>query len=146
MLANDEQPDDVREKVQLYRGVLPMSTGVPILSMQSVQIAWNLRVDRLYKVGRFLISNAGTAGGAADWAVNDIKISGVSQFVQPGDVSGAVFATDAPNEIDKFVRFPPRQIEMDDVVVMVTYIGLNERGCPFFSSMVGMVDDALGLE
>lgn len=75
---------------------------------QSAQIAWHIRIpDRpqtwIYKIGRFIISNAGTAWGAADWNVHDIKINGVSQFVQSGDVSGAVFAPNAPNEIDEFV-------------------------------------------
>jgi hypothetical protein len=98
-----------------------------------------------------VISNAGTWGGAADWIVNDIKISDVSQFVQAGDVSGAVFTANAshapaPNEIDKFVQFKPVQITMDDVVVVVTYIGLNEMGCPFYGALVGTVVDSARAE
>src|SRR5882762_1049784 len=148
VLAGDEQSDDGREEPQLFaravaadspnRDILPISTGVPILPTQSAQIAWHIRIpDRpqtwIYKIERFVISNAGTAGGSADWIVNDIKISDVSQFVQPGDVSGAVFctanATNALNEID--MQFKAVQITMDTVVVVVTYIGPNERGCPF---------------
>jgi hypothetical protein len=166
VLAGDEQSDDGREEPQLFarvtavdspnRDILPISTGVPILPTQSAQISWHIRIpDRpqtwIYKIGRFVISNAGTAGGAADWIVNDIKISDVSQFVQSGDVSGAVFAANAshapaPNEIDKFVQFKPVQITMDAVVIVVTYIGLNEMGCSFFSAMVGTVVDTARAE
>jgi hypothetical protein len=117
---------------QANRDILPMSTGVPILPTQSAQITGRPQT-LVFKIGRFVISNAGTAGGSADWIVNDIKIGNVSQFVQSGDVPGDLFAT---NAIDTFVRFAPAQTAMD-VVVVTTYIGLNESGCPFFGAMVG---------
>ena len=117
---------------QANRDILPMSTGVPILPTQSAQITGRPQV-LAYRCGRFLISNAGTAGGAADWIVNDIKIGNRSQFVQSGDVPGDLFAV---NAIDTFVRFETAQTAMD-VVVVVTYIGLNESGCPFFGAMIG---------
>jgi hypothetical protein len=109
-----------------------MSTGVPILPTQSAQITGRPQC-LVYRCTRFMISNAGTAGGAADWIVNDIKIGNVSQFVQSGDVPGDLFAS---NAIDTFVRFAPAQTAMD-VVVVVTYIGLNESGAPFFGAMLG---------
>jgi hypothetical protein len=117
---------------QANRDILPMSTGVPILPTQSAQITGRPQV-LVFKIGRFVISNAGTSGGAADWIVNDIKIGNRSQFVQSGDVPGDLFAT---NAIDTFVRFEAAQTAMD-VVVVVTYIGLNESGAPFFGAMVG---------
>ena len=117
---------------QANRDILPMSTGVPILPTQSAQITGRPQA-LVFKIGRFLISNAGTAGGAADWIVNDIKIGNRSQFVQSGDVPGDLFAV---NAIDTFVRFDAAQTAMD-VVVVVTYIGLNESGAPFFGAMVG---------
>ena len=117
---------------QANRDILPMSTSVPILPTQSAQITGRPQT-LVFKIGRFVISNAGTAGGSADWIVNDIKIGNVSQFVQSGDVPGDMFAT---NAIDTFVRFATAQTAMD-VVVVVTYIGLNESGCPFFGAMVG---------
>src|SRR5512143_2183127 len=117
---------------QANRDILPMSTGVPILPTQSAQITGRPQT-LVFKIGRFVISNAGTAGGAADWIVNDIKIGNRSQFVQSGDVPGDLFAT---NAIDTFVRFEAAQTAMD-VVVVTTYIGLNESGCPFFGAMVG---------
>jgi len=117
---------------QANRDILPMSTGVPILPTQSAQITGRPQC-LVYRCTRFMISNAGTAGGAADWIVNDIKIGNRSQFVQSGDVPGDLFAS---NAIDTFVRFESAQTAMD-VVVVVTYIGLNESGCPFFGAMVG---------
>jgi hypothetical protein len=123
---------DAPMPTQANRDILPMSTGVPILPTQSAQITGRPQT-LVFKIGRFVISNAGTAGGSADWIVNDVKIGNVSQFVQSGDVPGDMFAT---NAIDTFVRFAPAQTAMD-VVVVVTYIGLNESGCPFFGAMVG---------
>jgi len=117
---------------QANRDILPMSTGVPILPTQSAQITGRPQT-LVFKIGRFVISHGGTSGGAADWIVNDIKIGNRSQFVQSGDVPGDIFAN---NAIDTFVRFDTAQTAMD-VVVVVTYIGLNESGCPFFGAMVG---------
>ncbi len=114
------------------REVLPMSTGVAILPTQSAQIT--ARPQRVaFRPERVFISAAGTSGGAADWVVNDIKIGNRSQFSQSGDVPGDMFAT---NAIDGFVSFETAQTAMD-VVLVVTYIGLNESGCPFFASIVG---------
>ena len=139
MMAPDGYPFPARAAVvtapmptQANRDILPMSTGVPILPTQSAQITGRPQT-LVFKIGRFVISNAGTAGGAADWIVNDIKIGNRSQFVQSGDVPGDLFAT---NAIDTFVRFEAAQTAMD-VVVVVTYIGLNESGAPFFGAMVG---------
>ena len=47
-----------------------------------------------------------------------------------------VYLLFAVNAIDTFVRFDTAQTAMD-VVVVVTYIGLNECGAPFFGAMVG---------
>jgi len=117
---------------QADRWILPMSTGVPILPTQSAQITGRPQAQA-YQCNRFVISNSGTSGGAADWIVNDIKVGNQSQFVQSGDVPGDMFAT---NAIDTFVRFQTAQTAMD-VVVVVTYIGLNESGVPFFGAMLG---------
>lgn len=114
------------------RWILPMSTGVPILPTQSAQITGRPQA-MVFRVERFIISNAGTSGGAADWIVNDIKIGNQSQFVQSGDVPGDMFAT---NTIDAFVSFRTAQTAMD-VVVVCTYIGMNESGVPFYASMLG---------
>jgi hypothetical protein len=116
------------------RDILPISSGIPILPTQSAEIT--AHPQRAFRCERFMISGAGTSGGAADWIVRDIRIGGRSQFVQgvQGDVPGDAFAT---NAIDAFVRFETAQATMA-IAVSVTYIGLNEGGCPFFGSMVGM--------
>jgi hypothetical protein len=125
-LVQDPGPD------RSGREVLPMSTGVAILPTQSAQIT--ARPQRVaFRPERVFISAAGTSGGAADWVVNDIKIGNRSQFSQSGDVPGDMFAT---NAIDGFVSFETAQTAMD-VVMVVTYIGLNESGVPFFASIVG---------
>jgi hypothetical protein len=125
-LVQDRGPD------RAGREVLPMSTGVAILPTQSAQIT--ARPQRVaFRPERVFISAAGTSGGAADWVVNDIKIGNRSQFSQSGDVPGDMFAT---NAIDGFVSFETAQTAMD-VVMVVTYIGLNESGVPFFGSIVG---------
>jgi hypothetical protein len=125
-LVQDPGPD------RAGREVLPMSTGVAILPTQSAQIT--ARPQRVaFRPERVFISAAGTSGGAADWVVNDIKIGNRSQFSQSGDVPGDMFAT---NAIDGFVSFETAQTAMD-VVMVVTYIGLNESGVPFFASIVG---------
>jgi len=114
------------------REVLPMSTGVAILPTQSAQIT--ARPQRVaFRPERVFISAAGTSGGAADWIVNDIKIGNRSQFSQSGDIPGDMFAT---NAIDGFVSFETAQTAMD-VVMVVTYIGTNESGTPFYASIVG---------
>ena len=117
---------------QAVRIVLPMSTGCPILPTQSAQITARSQMGA-FRPERIFISAAGTSGGAADWVVNDCKIGNRSQFAQSGDVPGDMFAT---NAIDGFVSFETVQTAMD-VVLVVTYIGLNESGCPFFGAMVG---------
>jgi hypothetical protein len=114
------------------RWILPMSTGVPILPTQQAQITGRPQAVA-YCVTRFIIGNGGTAGGAADWIVNDLKIGNQSQFVQSGDVPGDSFAV---NAIDAFVSFQTAQTAMD-VVVVITYIGMNESGVPFYSTMLG---------
>ena len=121
----------------MNRHVLPIASGVPILPGQSVQITSRAHTSA-FRCERFMISNAGTPGGAADWIVNDIKIGNRSQFSQSGDVPGNMFAT---NVIDSFVSFETARVAMD-VAVIVTYVGTLESGSPFFASMVGTEGEA----
>jgi hypothetical protein len=126
--------------------ILPMSTGVSILPGQQAQIIQLFRSvtcpkTLIYKIGRLVISNAGTSNGAADWSINDIKISGKSQFRYSGDVTGDVFGPSHPDGVSKFVRFSPVQRARDIVEIVITYVGSNERGCPFFGALLGTVID-----
>jgi hypothetical protein len=114
--------------------ILPMSSGKKVPRTESVQIT--ARVDHTFKPQRLFISNAGTASGAADWVVNDIKLAGKSIFEQSGDIPGDMFAT-GPEVLDRFLTF--RTIEPgQSVQIVVTYIGLTEGGAPFFAAMEGI--------
>jgi hypothetical protein len=114
------------------REVLPMSTGVGIQTGQSAQIT--ARPQRVaFRPERVFISASGTAGGASDWIVNDIKIGNRSQFSQSGDVPGDMFAN---NSIDSFVSFETAQTAMD-VVLVVTYVGVNTEGAAFYGAIIG---------
>ncbi len=91
---------------------------------------------------RFVISNAGTAGGAGDWVINDIEIDGVSQ-IRVKNLSGALFSSRGVvvggRRASSCLYFSGLDvIELDsEVAVTVTYVGSNEFGCPLFASIVG---------
>ena len=120
------------------RHTLPISSGVPILPGQSAQITARAQISEFH-CKRFVISNVGTPGGAADWVVNDLKIGNRSQFSQADDVPGAMFAA---NAIDVYMSFETARVAMD-IAVIVTYVGPVESGAPFFGAMVGMGRAAL---
>ena len=113
------------------RDILPMSTGRTVLPGQSAQIAGRFQTE--HKIGRFVISNAGTNQGAADWLVHDLKINDVPQLPQAESVTGRRFTTNQDDDRACFVLSQPVSL----VVVTVTYEGLNERGCPFFGALIG---------
>jgi hypothetical protein len=81
------------------------------------------------------IDDGDTAGGAADWLVEDLRVNGRTQFAQPGPIPGDMFSTTA---IDSFVKIEPCEagnaIEID-----VNYIGLNESGAIFAARLEGTV-------
>ena len=115
-----------------HRVILPLSTGIPILPTQSAQITGRSQRDA-FRPERIFISNACTEGGAADWIVNEIRIAGQSQLAQSGDLPGDMFAPNAVSTLATFDEVDPQ----DDVQIVVTYIGLNKTGAPFFASIVG---------
>jgi hypothetical protein len=120
----------------LQRQILPLSGNEPLMPNQSCSIsarAWpdGLRLDHL------TISDTGTAGGAADWVVNDIRINNRSQFRMSGDIPGDVFAHKA---VDSFVNFDIAGVGAE-VNIVVTYIGTNDKGCTFRAAITGMEYD-----
>lgn len=121
----------------LSRQVLPLSSPDPVLPTQELCVVGSITSALLPE--RLYISPAGTPGGAADWSVNDIKIDGKSQFQfqQSGSIPGNMFSTDAK---DGFTTFDPA-LPGSRVELFVTYIGSNEKGCPFFASLVGIEYD-----
>lgn len=137
-LAHIEEAGPNNSRGDEGRDLLPISSGLPILPGQSAQITARAQTSE-FCCDRFVISNAGTPGGAADWIVNAIKIGNRSQLAQSGDVPGGLFAT---NAIDTYVSFEPVKPAMD-VVVVVTYVGPIEAGAPFFAAVVGTVGPSL---
>jgi hypothetical protein len=120
----------------LHRQVLPLSSNTLVKPTQTVRITGRGQSDGFWP-DQLNISNAGTDRGAADWVVNDIKIAGKSQFIQSGDIPGDMFATKAVNT---FILFEVAKGGRD-VELVVTYIGTNEKGCPFFGAITGMEYD-----
>jgi len=120
----------------LHRGVLPLSTSINVEPAQTCRVTARVQREGFWP-DHLTISNAGTEGGAADWIVNDIKIAGRSQFFQSGDIPGDLFAT---NAVNSFVLFEVAKYAAE-VEVVVTYVGKNEKGCPFIASMSGMEYD-----
>ena len=121
----------------LNRRILPLSSDVNILPTQLTYITGRVGSEG-FLPGRLTISGAGTNGGAADWIVNDIKISGKSQFVKSGDIPGDMFAAKAA--LEKFVTFGVARA-CTDVVIIVTYIGTNDKGCKFHAAIDGVEYD-----
>jgi hypothetical protein len=109
--------------------ILPMSSSVPIKSNKSAQITSQPQQHSL-RPERIIIG-----GDPADWIVNDVKIHGLSQFAQSGDVPGEMFSA---GTIDGFTRFdvvdPGRNFQ-----IVVTYIGQNPDGAPFVCGVIGAV-------
>jgi hypothetical protein len=112
---------------------LPLATGVPVPMGSSAQITAAIQDEREFRCRRLLISNAITPGGAADWIINNINFGNRSQIHGGGDLPGDMFAVGA---IDSFVTFELLR-PGDDVVVIVTYVGPNANGAPFYGSLVG---------
>lgn len=118
----------------LHHGVMPMGSGGQCVKMnQSCKVTGRVQNQDGFVPEHLTISSAGTPGGAADWIVNDIRINGRSQFFQSGDIPGDMFATDAVHSI---LRFEVARAAAD-VEIIVTYIGMNEKGCPFYASISG---------
>jgi hypothetical protein len=111
------------------RVVLPLSTGVTrVKPGKSIKIT--ARAQRTAFRPQWMFISGTTAGGASDWVINDITIAGLSQFEQNEAVPGDMFATGAIGSFD--VANP-----LEDVSLVVTYIGGNPEGEVFYCSMIG---------
>ena len=85
-----------------------------------------------FRPERLVIGDGTTPGGASDWAVHDITVGHMSQFVQSGVISGGMFGASA---VDAFVQFSTVQTAMD-LGIEVSYTGPNDSE-PFVCSAVG---------
>ena len=120
--------------------MLPLSTREEIRPHQPTRVTARA-TDGAVDIERIYVSNAGTAEGSADWVVNDIEIDGRSQLVHK-DLPGALFGAGSGVGAGRATAtlslggFDP--VERDhELVLVVTYIGLNPEGCPFFGSALG---------
>jgi len=92
-------------------------------------------------IDRIIISGVGTAAGAADWIVNDIEVDGRSQLTLK-NLPGALFATRGvaagPKATTTFSIEGFDPVEHDhELAIIVTYVGQNPEGAPFFASAIG---------
>ncbi len=92
-------------------------------------------------VERIFISGVGTSGGASDWVVNDIEIDGRSQLAVK-NLPGAVFGTSGiaanPHATTTLSLNGLDTVEYDrEFTIVVTYIGQNPEGVPFYGSVAG---------
>ena len=128
------------EMAKQGRLLLSLATGEPIRPRQPTRVSARA-VEGAVDIERIYISNAGTAGGSADWVVNDIEIEGQSQLVHkdlPGALFGAGSGVGAGRAIATLSLEGFDPIERDrELVLVVTYIGLNPEGCPFFGAVTG---------
>lgn len=116
--------------------VLPLSSSQRIEANKSEIITGRVNNTGFWPE-RLIIGSSATPGGAADWAVNDLKSGGKSLFSQSGDIPGDMFTT---NSTHGFVTFKP--VKPNTLVeIIVTYIGLNPEGCAFQCAMLGMEYD-----
>lgn len=92
------------------------------------------KVKNAFLPERVFVSSASTAGGAADWNINGIRVNGKSQIVGPGPVCCGAFSTEAGWVVKcDEVAAVGSEIEID-----VTYVGTTEQGIPFYGAIVGI--------
>jgi hypothetical protein len=113
---------------------VPIASKTPLPLLAKTTISARVQ-NAPFQVEHLKIDDGNTAGGAADWIVNDLRVNGRSQFVLSGDVPGDLFSTKA---IDTFIKLEACEagsaIELDMI-----YIGLNEDGAIFTAQLEGTV-------
>lgn len=114
--------------------IVPITSKAPLPPTAPITITAHVK-NAPFKMDRIKIDDGNTAGGSADWIVEDLRINGRSQFAQPGSIPGDMFSTRA---IETFVKI--ETCEADKAIeIDVIYIGLNENGAVFAASFEGTV-------
>jgi len=114
--------------------VIPIAVSNPLKPTSKVTIRVSA-ASAPFQIEHFIIEDENTAGGSADWIVNDLRLGVRSQFAQSGDIPGDLFAT---SMIGTFVKFDPWPTDAT-LEIDVTYIGLNEEGAIFTARLEGTV-------
>lgn len=143
--AEDPPPQEINDAKSVAsmtfvpRLVLPLH--LPRVLPQQPARATARAKEGAIDLDRIFISNAGTEGGAGDWIVNDIEVDGRSQLTLK-NLSGALFGTHGvaanPKATTAFLieGFDPVEYGRE-LAILVTYVGPNPEGVPFFASAVG---------
>ena len=138
-LPDTDTPKAAFDVVSQLRIVLPLSTTTAIPPQQSMRVTSHA-AERAVDIEQIHISNAGTAGGAADWVVNDIEIDGRSQLALK-DLSGALFGNGVAANPRARATFSISGFDTvergQEMALLVTYVGENPHGCPFFAAATG---------
>jgi hypothetical protein len=82
------------------------------------------RRARSFRPERLFLCAAGTAGGTADWIVNDIFLGGRSQVAPHRDLPGAIFGTEVLGTLRTFDRISGEA----PIQLTTTYVGSNPLG------------------
>lgn len=127
-LAGDE-PTDTTGPLDHLRTPLPLSTGVPILPGQSVEITARPQVATFWPE-RLLIKNAGS------WVIHQLtvedKAGSKHSLIEVADQSAAAFSHDT------WQPLPAREVLCGDpIVLVVTYRGSNAEGECFEAALFG---------
>jgi hypothetical protein len=117
----------IETKADDHRIVLPMSSGMSVPRNTSAQITSRPQ-NVSFRPTRIVIG-----GVPGDWIVNDIKVGNRSQLSQSGDLPGELFAFDA---VDTQIKLDTVFTAMD-FVLLVTYVGSEEKGMPFICGVIG---------
>jgi len=140
-IETDDSPSASSEKLSNGRRILPLSAQAAIPPHQPTRVTARA-TEGAVNIENIMISNAGTSGGSADWVVNDIEIDGRSQLAHK-DLPGALFGfSGAAGSARRAMTtlslegFDPVE-RNHELALVVTYIGLNPEGCPFFGAAVG---------
>lgn len=128
-----------RTEEVLSRAVIPIQ-GPPVFPNQTARVT--VRAEGAVDVTQLRISAAGTKNGAADWVINDIEIDGRSQLAVK-DLSGAFFGSHSliaanPRAYTSIELKNLDTVEHDhELTIVVTYVGSNPNGAPFFAAAIG---------
>lgn len=108
-----------------HRIPLPMSSGVPILPEQSVQITARPQLQSFWPE-RFLIKNAD------HWDIHKLVVGMSAHLIEPGTRKASEFALDVWQPL-----MPQEARCAQDIVLVATYAGSNAEGEPLEAVLFG---------
>jgi hypothetical protein len=129
MAATEPVPTTTREIVSI------MSIGGRVLPGETKKLKGKV-TGYPFLPDRVFVSSAGTAEGAADWNINDIRVNGKSQIVGPGPVRCAPFSTSISDP--EYVKFDEVAAVGSEIEMDVTYVGTIEQGVLFYGAILGI--------